>query len=335
MTTDFKLTVDECHYDRAASELLRALRGDRSQRAFARRLGYRGNPITDWEHGRRFPRASETLRAAVLSGVNLDESFAAFLPAPTPNKADDYSVAHWLNSLRGASSNLELARRAGRSRFAVGRWLSGHSEPRLPDFLRIIDAINGRAAEWVAALVPIELVQTLEPTYRGMIAARRVSQELPWSEAVLRVMETQAYEALADHSNAYIAGVLEIDEGVVGNIVQVLEGAAAIRKVGNSYRVTQSLVVDTNVSPQTRASLAAHWAKVAQVRVQAEKDDWFAYNVISVSHGDCARIEQILRAAFREIRGIVRESEPTEQAALLTLQLTRWQSPVSNVKPDN
>src|SRR5688572_32772090 len=34
----------------ATRQFLRALRGRRSQRAFAKRLGYRANPITDWEH---------------------------------------------------------------------------------------------------------------------------------------------------------------------------------------------------------------------------------------------------------------------------------------------
>lgn len=322
-----RVTSGGCSHEAAASELLRALRGAKSQRAFAKRLGYRGNPITDWEHGRRFPTASETLRIATKVGLELESAFSAFHPAPAPTSEDGYAVANWLDSLRGSSSNTELAQRAGRSRFAVGRWLAGHSVPRLPDFLRFIDAINGRAAEWVATLVPIELVPSLEPTYRSMIAARQVSRDLPWSEAVLRVIETKGYEELPSHSNEYIASVLELEPELVAHIVQVLEGAGAIRRGPDGYRVIGTLVVDTSVTEQSRARLAAHWAQVAQARVHAGKSDWFAYNVISVSQQDCSRIEQILRAAFREIRGIVKESTPTEQAALLTLQLTRWETP--------
>ena len=52
------------NYGRTASEFLRAIRGGRSQRALARRLDYRANPITDWEHGRRFPTAEEALTDA-------------------------------------------------------------------------------------------------------------------------------------------------------------------------------------------------------------------------------------------------------------------------------
>jgi hypothetical protein len=64
---------------------------------------------------------------------------------------------------------------------------------------------------------------------------------------------------------------------------------------------------------------------VALERLASDRDDWFAYNVISVSAADLARIEQKLRATFREIRGIVKDSAPTESAALLTLQLVRWE----------
>src|SRR5262245_49966714 len=60
----------------ASSQLLRALRGKRSQRAFARRLGFRANPVTDWEHGRRYPTAQETLRAAARVGKNVTAAFA-------------------------------------------------------------------------------------------------------------------------------------------------------------------------------------------------------------------------------------------------------------------
>ncbi|HKP62419.1 MAG TPA: hypothetical protein VJV78_37050 [Polyangiales bacterium] len=32
-----------------------------------------------------------------------------------------------------------LAQRSGLSRFAIGRWLSGQCQPRLPDFFRLVD----------------------------------------------------------------------------------------------------------------------------------------------------------------------------------------------------
>jgi transcriptional regulator with XRE-family HTH domain len=312
-------------YETAASELLRALRGKRSQAAFARRLGYRSNPSTDWEHGRRYPTAPETLRVAARMGFDVAAAFAPFAPAPPPTAKAGYAVHGWLDSLRGTTRNIELARRAGRSRFSVSRWLAGESIPRLPDFLRLLDAINGRTAEWVAALVPIDRVASLAATHRQVSAARRLSEELPWSEAVLRVIETSGYEALSAHSDAYIAHLLGVSTSDVAEIIDALARAGIIEPSACRYRVVGTLVVDTKGASRARTP-SHHWAQVALDRLRRGEPDWFAYNVISVSRADSERIERVLRAAYREIRGIVKDSTPCEQAALLIMQLVRWES---------
>ncbi len=144
---------------------------------------------------------------------------------------------------------------------------------------------------------------------------------------MLRAIETTGYQALQAHSDAYIAAALGIQAGAVAEIVNVLERAGVIERAGRRYRVVGSLVVDTKAAPQAGEALRRHWAQVAFDRLVAGEDDWFAYNVISVSRKDCERIEQVLRAAYREIRGIVKDSTPCEQAALLTLQLARWDTP--------
>ena len=125
-----------------ARQLVRALRGARSQQAFSRRLGYRSNPVAEWEAGRRFPTAAEILRACRVVGVNVEAAFAAFPPGTSPT-----DLPRWLDGLRGDRPLASVARDLGRSRFAVARWLSGEAEPRLPDFLALVDLLTeiGRA----------------------------------------------------------------------------------------------------------------------------------------------------------------------------------------------
>jgi hypothetical protein len=96
-----------------------------------------------------------------------------------------------------------------------------------------------------------------------------------------------------------------------------------VERGARHYRVVGTLVVDTKASPG-RLNPGQHWAEVALERLRRGEPDWFAYNVISVSHADSERIESVLRAAYREIRGIVKDSAPCERAAVLTMQLVRW-----------
>ena len=68
----------EVDYQGLAAELLRALRGKRSQEAFARRLGVRGHAIYTWESARNFPTAARALRAASRSGVDVTAAIERF-----------------------------------------------------------------------------------------------------------------------------------------------------------------------------------------------------------------------------------------------------------------
>ena len=50
-------------FEALAQQLVRAIRAHRSQTAFSRWLGYKSNVVYTWEAGRRWPTASEFVRA--------------------------------------------------------------------------------------------------------------------------------------------------------------------------------------------------------------------------------------------------------------------------------
>jgi len=318
-------------HELAASQLLRAIRRRRSHRALARRLRYRGNPITDWEHGRHFPTASDTLRTAELCQLPVTQSFEGFHTLPAPQQEDGHwRLAPWLNALRGTTTQQELAARCGCSRFAIRRWLTGEAEPKLPEFLKLLDALTGRSFDWVALLVPIEQVPALAPRYAQAQAAKRLAFEAPWTEALLRMLETKRYvEGQLDVETLSRALGLPIE--VLNALLARLTEAGVIERAEDRYRVVGTLSVDTrNVAGGLR-KLQAHWERVGVERLQhadADFPDWYAYNQISVSRADLRVVEDRLKQAYAEIRAIVASSEPTEEAALVLLHLVHWKPPV-------
>ena len=314
-------------FEQVASQLVRATRGKRSQAAHSRRLGYRTNVVSDWEAGRRFPTAAGALRAAAVSGVDLAKAFAAFHPesAPTLCNAGDDDVAAWLEQLRGGTPIVEIAKRAGRSRFAVARWLSGESRPRLPDFLRLIHAITDRLSDWVAAVVPIERVPGLLDQHRARVASRLLALEHPWTEAILRLLDTRAFRALRAHRPGVFAEALGIDPLTEQQCLDRLLAAGIVTRRGKRYESAGPLTIDTR-APETRINrVKAHWARVAVGRLaDPGPDDIFSYNVVSMSRIDFKRAQELHRAYFREIRALVAASEPEEVAALINVQLMTW-----------
>lgn len=324
---------DSERYRLASLQLLRALRGARSQVAFARRLGYRGNPVTDWERGTRKPTAIEVLRAAERVGIDVRAAFARFVPIAPPEYETSAArmrkrvlrLGEWLDVLRSDLAIHELARRVGRSRFGVGRWLAGRTQPRLDELIELIDAITGRAHDWVAELVPIESVPSLLSAHLKARAARSIAFEQPWTEAVLRVLETTRYRDQPAVAHEALATWLGLPLPTLESALAGLVEAGVIEASEAGYRALRPLSVDTrSAGPEGLRRLQAHWLGVAQGRAQAGADDWFAYNTISCNRADLALIEDCLRRAYREIRNIVAGSEPSEAAALVLMQLVKW-----------
>ncbi|HEX7671806.1 MAG TPA: DUF4423 domain-containing protein [Polyangiaceae bacterium] len=317
-------------YEQVASQFLKILRGGRSQRAIAKRLGYKGNPVTDWERGTRYPTAEEVLRLARLLGADVPAAFTRFHVTPLRDKAGrTYDLAEWLDAVRGTIPAADLARRAGVSRFAMGRWLRGDAHPRLPDFFRVLDAATGRLHDWVACFVPVEEVPSLRRRYRAAEAARRAAYEAPWTEAVLRVLETPAYTALDRHDDEWVARRLGITLDEASASLHLLQRAGAIRRRGARYQIEEeTFAVDTRGERDRVAGLLAHWAEVARSRVPARgAEDLFAYNVCAVSRADQTRIREILRGTYREVRSIVAASQPSECVMLLNLHWVALDAP--------
>ncbi len=313
--------------EHASAQILRSMRGNRSQIAWARKLGYRANPVTDWECGRSFPTAEEALRAAQRAGVDVAQVFAEFDQNVRLTTRSDgtYDVGTWLQTLCAGKRIASLAHELGSSRSSVSRWLSGDAKPRLPDFLRLVDAATGRVNDLVAALVPIDQVPALRSRHEAAIAAKRLAFDAPWTEAILRLLETQDYQSVAGDTEHWLSVVLQQPVEVCRQGLGQLSRAGLVDVENDRFVPRQQLSVDTRGGKQALRALKTHWAKVAAERApNPTPEDVFGYNVISVSEHDLARIREVLGATYREIRAIVAASEPSERVALLNLHLVCW-----------
>lgn len=310
--------------EKVARQFVRAIRGRRSQEALSRRLGYTSNPVSDWEAGRRFPTAAETIRACRLVGIDVDAAFARFSPeeAPAIGEGDDAGVAAWLQALRGNAAIKELAGQVGASRYAVSRWIAGDTRPRLPDFLRLVEALTDRLSDLVAELVDIERIEALRAAHHQRHASRRVVFDEPWVAAVRCVIETEHYQRRPTHEPGLIARLLGIEEAVERRCLARLEEAGLVTRSGiRPYRTRDALTVDARADPEGTKRLKAHWAAQGASRATAPREgDMVSYNVVAVSREDLERIREAHIRYFMEVRSIVSDSDP-EVAALVNIQL--------------
>src|SRR3954469_12392518 len=163
------------NFPRLAADWLRFLRGKRSQRAFSKRLGYRSNIAYRWESEVCFPTAAEVLKIVERAGVpvapRVHDFFGSALPAALPAQFESPAgVAALLRALRGNTHLVELARRSGFSRFSIARWLSGASEPRLPEFLALLEASSFRCLDFLSHFVGLEHLPSVAAEWKTLQA---------------------------------------------------------------------------------------------------------------------------------------------------------------------
>jgi hypothetical protein len=313
-------------YGQLGAELIRALRGKRSQMALSRRLGYKTNVLYLWEAQKGAPTGVGLLRLAERVGVDVRHALEQFYREP-PRWLREHEpvsvsgVAALLDDLRGATTLVETARKLRVSRFALARWLKGEAEPRLPDFLELIEVSSLRLLDFVALLVNPERIPCLAERWSGLQLARRAAYERPWSHAILRALELEQYRALPKHPEGWLARTLGLPLEEELECLRLLERTGQIELDSGKWRARQVRTIDTRKDPEAARQLKAWWAKVGSDRFKANAEGVFSYNLFGVSQADYQRIEALQRAYFRELRTIVAESQPVETVAVVNLQL--------------
>jgi transcriptional regulator with XRE-family HTH domain len=310
-------------YEILARQLMRALRGKRSQTAFSRRLGYESNVAYAWESGHRAPTAREMFRAAKRVRVDVRAAIAGFFYGRLPEAlAHDASsaalVPALLRELRGPAPITRLASRAGLTPSTMSRILAGKTEPRLPVFLHIVDAATRRVLDLLAGLVDLERVPIAREEWRRMEAIRRLSSGNPLFESIPRVLELDQYTA---HRPGWIAERLGISREEEENTLADLASAGLIRWAGARWQVDRERSVDTTRGERAGArTLQAHWTDVAAARIRAD-DGKFSYLVFTTDDATLAALAELQLRHFRELRALAASSTSNTRVAVLNLSL--------------
>ncbi|MEO7037806.1 MAG: DUF4423 domain-containing protein, partial [Polyangiaceae bacterium] len=312
------------NFGQLAADWLRFLRGKRSQRGFSKRLGYRSNIAYRWESQVCFPTAAETFALAERSGVRSQAALEAFFgtpPATVMELATPLGVAQLLRALRGKTHLVELAARSGFSRFSIARWLSGAAEPRLPEFLALVEAASFRGLDFLSHFVALEQLLSVAEEWRALQAARKAAYDVPWSHAVLRALELTDYARLRRHRPGWIAERLGISKAEEQRCLAALAAAHQIRMEGGRWVVDQTQTVDTRVDRVRSRKLKGEWLKVALARFEGGVPGIFGYNLMAISQTDLERLRSLHLAYFREMQALVADSAPSECVVLFNTEL--------------
>jgi DNA-binding phage protein len=318
-------TAESIDFEQVASELIRALRGKRSCAELSRRAGYRSNIVQRWERGRSWPTAATYLRlhtrfrrsaSWIEQYFHTQPAWAAGIEAHSPE-----AVAAFLRALRGKTPLLRVAELAERNRYSVARWMDGSTEPRLPDFLRVVQACSRRLVDLVAALEDPEQIPSLRARWHHQQLSRKAAYELPWSHAVLRGLELADCPRERDEQESFLARKLGIERAQVQESLQVLLATAQIKRVRSGFapRVVES--IDVGADPERAHALRVAWTSTALQRLSEKKAGKFVWTVFAVSKTDLARIHALHLSYLRAMQELFASSTSNDCVGLYCAQL--------------
>lgn len=310
-------------YQSAARQFLRAIRGKRSQVAFSRRLGYKGNVAAKWEGGHRFPTFLEAMRAAERTGTDVVAALRDF-HAASADCWDPEDASAWLSALQGATRQSDLAQRSGLSRQQVGRMVSGRSKGRLPEVMALVDAMTGRLPDLIGQFVPIGTVYALaqQAQVRGALARLAISH--PWSPAATAWLDIRGKVRWKDAVGELASAIGRSPQEAEALLDAMISAGAAVRKRG-WLSPAPPITVEVQATTEDLHRIRSHWASVSSQRVAERRDkDLFSFNVFAVSREDLARVREAQRRFYREVRAIVSDSPP-EVAAMLTVHTAAFE----------
>lgn len=311
--------------DKVARELVKSLRGKRSQLALSRRLGYCVNVVYNWEKGRRYPGTQAFLMLARRVGVEVDPKLSAFLGEGQRARVNDSlsDTARLLSELAGERTLVDLARAVGADRSTVARWLAGSTEPRLPELLRWVQATTQRLLDFVAIFVDPATLSSTRSTYRVLLAQRELAYQHPQTHAVLRALEIDDYRQLPQHQPGFIAKAVGIGLEEEAACLRQLVAAGQIRRQKGRYVVRRVLTVDTRQIPEKNRALKRYWANQGLCRLEHAKEgrSLFSYNLFAVTQESFEQIRREHIEFFERVRTIVAASRGAERVVLLNQQL--------------
>jgi transcriptional regulator with XRE-family HTH domain len=306
-------------------QIVRALRGRRSQRALSVRLGYRVNVLSGWESGRRAPPAHEVLRMAERVGRDVSQALAAFDArlATGVDPSTEAGVGAIVTALIGERTHAEIARALGESRSTVARWAQAKVAPRFSDLLRLVGECTHRTVDFVGCFADPSSIDAVAREHARIEAQRLLLREDPALAAVLPALTLRAYRRLARHREGWVAARVGITRQQELRGLALLEAAGVVRLRRGKYEVVHDRRVDVRADRDAVVRLQQHWAHVAAERAGKIEGDLTRFHLVSVATEDLEALRALLGQLFETVDGRLAAVRDPEHVVLIGVLLQK------------
>lgn len=297
-------------------EVIRSLRGRRTQSQLSKVLGYKHNQLYLWESGRRTISWQDFCRICQVLKRPLNVAISDFF-----NIQNNQEIPVVLKLSLGKRKKGELAKSLGVTASKLSRWLTGRTDPPLievfkifkiayPNFLEFLDFVSGPGR-----------VASIQGEVTNAHKIRSALFQAPFVGGVAAALFTKEYRNLKKHTPGIIAkhvGISLEEENVALNLLQA---AKQIEMVDGLYRIN-SFSLNLVDDKKQFLRLAQYWAdRAAALPKWGGQKSGFGYRVFCVNETGRQRIRQAQVDYYNAITEILKsESGPYDYVMVVNFQ---------------
>ena len=303
-----------------SGELIRTLRGRRTQGQVSRKLGYKANQVYRWEAGVQAVGWKEFVAFCRICGVDLRAACVELLKFEGNPARSRELARHFLGGLKVS----KFARQTGVSRFKVARWLNGRSDFTLDEVLELIERTQNGLFDFVFHLTRGAGI----PRFKAESATKRRYAELlkvhPWISVLRVCLDLAEYKRLPRHAKGFISAKTGIPVEREDDFIAQAVAAGALRWEDGKLRINN---LGTNVRGDhaVESARVRYWAEQAAevFRVHGERSkSRFQLVIYSASDAAVARIREETLDFYTKLRAILAaDGSETDRIQVLGLQL--------------
>lgn len=297
-----KLTLPK-HLDR---EIVRAIRGKRTQSQFSRLLGFKFNQVYLWESGRRRIYWSDLELICSKLGFSLVQRLKEFFHLRDPESDKIHVLLS--ASIKGRKKG-ELAKTLKVTSSKLSRWLSGQSDLPLEAVLNVLALVHLEVLEFVDSVAGVGRIKSIEPAIARAKAVKQAMFSMPFVGAVGAALFTEEYKKLKAHRPGVLASMLGISIAEEEAALKALREAGQLELKDGVYRMAPYQV---NLAHDRKQFLkcSQYWSeRAAKIIPRHDPKNGFGYRVFAVNEDMVKKVRQAQTDCYNAITEILKNED--------------------------
>ncbi|POB14479.1 DUF4423 domain-containing protein [Halobacteriovorax sp. DA5] len=307
ITTDFD-------FDELSQQLIRSIRGDKSQEWVNQKLGASSNIVHRWEKGHSKTSWEDFLSLCDIFKIDLKNILLSYLryqdTLQEPSKLLDFIFSN--KSLNDISSS------CGITTSKLRRLKSGETGLCLNDFLQIVFGLDEmESMALVFELTSQKSIPLLDNYNKMRLEITKHYFDNPNIGIVLICLDLPAYKKLSFHQDSFLAKATGLSIKEVNDILVICENNKLIEKVDGIYRAGKIKISDRG-SRQQMNDIRKFWLEkaIANIKDKSEKDAYGSM-VFNASQSARQQIIALYLRFFEDFKKIVSEDTDEDVVTLV------------------